>query len=301
MGDRAGDDAERARRSRAARRATDPGPALGSPSFLGQVMTAAPEIGKFLVVRPVTLTGMPVQGGIPDDAVGERDVVAAVWGPQVPASGERVGVHWTAYRWVVGKVAPGAAPPEEQCVYGPTETPYSLPATDLALTYHQLLQDVQGAEDPESYQGSMGEFAFNDCVADDGDYPFTLTYYETEPFEIGPLEGEIIEPPAPPYWISEVQDILTRNGEICTAPGLFWLLYCAEDSGFNLRAYFEVESGGTVERDGRFFDVSPFTFQDRYLHRSDYSLSPLLLEYETQFPEGGGSFDIIFATVTEVG
>jgi 2-phospho-L-lactate guanylyltransferase len=76
------DDLQRLRISNAAFRPRgDPGGSGGSPAFVGQVTTAAPAVGKFLLVKPVSILGSEAESALAVRQIvvvsPERDTVPA--------------------------------------------------------------------------------------------------------------------------------------------------------------------------------------------------------------------------------
>jgi hypothetical protein len=74
----------------------------GTPAFLGKVTTAAPAVGKFLLVDPVLALGPEAEGGTPVFTVSVPGAGIAVYllGPAVPATGDYLICRHVDHRWV---------------------------------------------------------------------------------------------------------------------------------------------------------------------------------------------------------
>jgi hypothetical protein len=107
-----GDDLWRLRLAAGSTRPPSRGDASGgTPAFLGKVTTAAPAVGKFLLVDPVLALGPEVEGGTPSFTVSVPGAGIAIYllGPAVPVTGDYLVCKFVDYRWVAerGKTGGG--------------------------------------------------------------------------------------------------------------------------------------------------------------------------------------------------
>lgn len=93
-------------------RANRPRTASGPAVFVGRVTTSEPEVGKFLLVRPVRIFGAagPGSAAEPED-IGEASVPAYLVGPGTPTTGDRLIVRHVPDRWAAGFRETGDQPP----------------------------------------------------------------------------------------------------------------------------------------------------------------------------------------------
>lgn len=88
-----------------------PRPFLGSPAFVGSVVTATPApVGKYLILNPLAITGPEVEGGAGSYSTGfgmPPRVPALLLGPHDAATGDYLIARFVGYRWVCEKGTPG--------------------------------------------------------------------------------------------------------------------------------------------------------------------------------------------------
>lgn len=86
-----------------------PGASGGSPAFTGQVTTLAPAVGKFCLVKPVTILGPESESAVgaftaPDAAA---RVAVYILGPAAPVTGDYLDCRQVSYRWVAERMTTG--------------------------------------------------------------------------------------------------------------------------------------------------------------------------------------------------
>lgn len=106
MGER--DDLDDLRLDRSGLRVPDP-TAFGGPAFVGRNATASPVVGHFILVHPVRVLGVEVEGGLPIKSV-DTSVSLPVYllGPGIPALGDDLICRRVRHRWVAERK--GSAP-----------------------------------------------------------------------------------------------------------------------------------------------------------------------------------------------
>ncbi|WP_435005151.1 hypothetical protein P12x_003045 [Tundrisphaera lichenicola] len=96
------DDLWRLRLRREASKPTTPSSAPGgSPAFVGQNISVSPEVGKFILVRPMDVIGDEAAGASATISVASpASIPVYLLGPGVPQVGDNLVVRHVPYRWV---------------------------------------------------------------------------------------------------------------------------------------------------------------------------------------------------------
>lgn len=111
-------------RRAATRRDADP----GAPAMVGRVVSAGSNlaVGKFLLVKPVSVLGAECEGCAPTLTVGAASVPVLLLGPRVPATGDDLVCRFVDRRWVAEKG--GGSTPPTKVVIG-SNCPCPVPTT----------------------------------------------------------------------------------------------------------------------------------------------------------------------------
>lgn len=130
-------------------------PTPGSAVMVGQVVTAAPAVGKFLRVNPVNVTGPEAEGGTGvTAAVTAVSVPVYLVGPGVPKTGDLLVCRFVDYRWVAERSTGTNRDARNPCQC----------TWPRVLTYQGSVRQAQAA------------FYFINVPAADPETPTTLTY-----------------------------------------------------------------------------------------------------------------------------
>lgn len=73
-------------------------------SFVGQVVSSSPAVGKFITVNPVRVLGTETDGSAATIAVATGTAIPVyLVGPGVPATGDQLVCRWVSDRWVASR------------------------------------------------------------------------------------------------------------------------------------------------------------------------------------------------------
>lgn len=127
----------------------------GSAVMVGRVVTAAPAVGKFLLVHPVSVSGDEVEAA-PGLTGADTTVTVPVYlvGPGVPATGDLLVCRFVDYRWVAERSSGANRDAANPCKC----------TWPRVLTYLGSVKQAQSA------------FYFLNIPASEPEPPYTLTY-----------------------------------------------------------------------------------------------------------------------------
>lgn len=132
------------------------------PAFVGQVTTAAPEVGKFCLVTPTDVTGPETAGGIATLTASPGSIAVYILGPAAPIMGEYLVCRHVDYRWVAERMSSasghgggGGGVPLPGCFCSPIPATLSMTSFNPACNFGMFQScTIQYGPTPSGFLGA---------------------------------------------------------------------------------------------------------------------------------------------------